>query len=177
MTKTHATREPLQLSRPVAIVLSIFVILGCDQVTKIVARKVLAANTTSDYMGGALRIQLAENTGAFLSIGAGMDEHWRLLAFTFAVAIFLAIATFALFRKKQMQPMMTAGLTLLIAGGLGNLIDRLVYGYVTDFLNVGIGSLRTGIFNVADMAIMLGVGLLFFAGDGEGKKPHARKAK
>ena len=73
--------------------------------------------------------------------------------------------------------MMTAGLTLLIAGGLGNLIDRLVYGYVTDFLNVGIGSLRTGIFNVADMAIMLGVGLLFFAGDGEGKKPHARKAK
>ena len=169
MTKTHATREPLQLSRPVAIVLSIFVILGCDQVTKIVARKVLAANTTSDYMGGALRIQLAENTGAFLSIGAGMDEHWRLLAFTFAVAI--------LFRKKQMQPMMTAGLTLLIAGGLGNLIDRLVYGYVTDFLNVGIGSLRTGIFNVADMAIMLGVGLLFFAGDGEGKKPHARKAK
>ena len=177
MTKTHATREPLQLSRPVAIVLSIFVILGCDQVTKIVARKVLAANTTRDYMGGPLRIHFAENTGADLSIVAGRDEYWRLVALTFAVAIFLAIATFALFRKKQMQPMMTAGLTLLIAGGLGNLIDRLVYGYVTDFLNVGIGSLRTGIFNVADMAIMLGVGLLFFAGDGEGKKPHARKAK
>jgi signal peptidase II len=47
---------------------------------------------------------------------------------------------------------------LIVGGGVSNLIDRLRYGgYVVDFLNVGIGSLRTGIFNVADMAIMAGV--------------------
>lgn len=158
-------RKLLQQPRPLVIVLLILGILGCDQITKIVAREALADRSVRDYLGGALRIQLAENTGAFLSIGAGMDEHLRLMAFTIAVAVFLVIATVVLFRKKHMDRRMTFGLTLLIAGGIGNLIDRLVYGYVTDFLNVGIGSLRTGIFNVADMAIMLGVGLLFFASD------------
>jgi signal peptidase II len=54
-------------------------------------------------------------------------------------------------------------LGLLLAGGVGNLIDRINQnGHVTDFLNVGIGPVRTGIFNVADMAIMAGAGLLFW---------------
>ena len=52
---------------------------------------------------------------------------------------------------------------LIIGGGLSNLIDRLVNnGAVIDFLNLGIGSLRTGIFNVADMAIMLGAVLMLW---------------
>jgi signal peptidase II len=54
------------------------------------------------------------------------------------------------------------GLTLLAAGGASNWADRVVHGRVIDFMNVGIGPLRTGIFNVADVAIMLGVALLLF---------------
>jgi signal peptidase II len=50
----------------------------------------------------------------------------------------------------------TLGLALFIAGGASNWIDRVVRGSVVDFLNVGIGSLRTGVFNVADVAIMIG---------------------
>jgi signal peptidase II len=57
-------------------------------------------------------------------------------------------------------------LTLIFSGGISNFYDRASNnGAVIDFLNVGIGSLRTGIFNVADMAIMLGVFLLLFAKD------------
>ena len=52
------------------------------------------------------------------------------------------------------------GLALVVAGGVSNLADRVAHGAVVDFLNVGLGSLRTGIFNVADMAIMTGVGLI-----------------
>jgi signal peptidase II len=52
------------------------------------------------------------------------------------------------------------GVALFVAGGASNLVDRIAYGMVIDFMNVGIGSLRTGIFNVADMAIMLGAGIL-----------------
>jgi len=55
------------------------------------------------------------------------------------------------------------GLTLFVAGGASNWMDRLVHGSVVDFLNVGIGPLRTGIFNVADVAIMLGVGISLLA--------------
>jgi signal peptidase II len=53
---------------------------------------------------------------------------------------------------------------LIVGGGVSNLIDRLRYGgYVVDFLNVGIGPVRTGIFNVADMAIMVGVVMWAFS--------------
>ena len=51
-----------------------------------------------------------------------------------------------------------------MAGGASNLADRIIYGMVIDFMNVGIGPLRTGIFNVADMAIMLGAGVLALEG-------------
>jgi signal peptidase II len=54
-------------------------------------------------------------------------------------------------------------LTLFFAGGASNLIDRIYRGSVIDFMNVGIGGLRTGIFNVADLAIMLGMALLIVA--------------
>ena len=153
------------LSRLPTIALILSATLASDQATKMVARRLLMNSPASEYLGGILRIQFAENTGAFLSLGAGMDEHSRFLMFTAAVGVFLVGATFVLLRKKQMDRWTTAGLTLLIAGGLGNLIDRLIYGHVTDFLNVGIGPVRTGIFNVADMAIVLGVILLFFAAD------------
>ncbi|MCK7471140.1 MAG: signal peptidase II [Desulfomicrobium escambiense] len=51
----------------------------------------------------------------------------------------------------------TVALSLIVGGGLSNLIDRIAYGgNVVDFLNIGLGSLRTGIFNIADVAIMVG---------------------
>ena len=57
-----------------------------------------------------------------------------------------------------------AGLLLFLAGGVSNLIDRVTLGRVIDFLNVGIGPLRTGIFNIADMAIIAGVVILIVEG-------------
>ena len=55
-----------------------------------------------------------------------------------------------------------AGLLLFVAGGISNLVDRIAMGSVIDFLNVGIGPIRTGIFNVADVAILAGIALLLF---------------
>jgi signal peptidase II len=56
------------------------------------------------------------------------------------------------------------GVCLVLAGGASNWVDRVVRGSVVDFLNVGVGPLRTGIFNVADVAIMVGVALLLVGG-------------
>jgi signal peptidase II len=107
-----------------------------------------------------LRLQLVENPGSFLSLGAALPEHLRFGLFTAAVAMLLIglvwIAFFA-----GVGPVRFVALALVAGGGISNLIDRLLYhGLVTDFLNVGIGSLRTGIFNVADMAILAGALLL-----------------
>ena len=52
------------------------------------------------------------------------------------------------------------GVALFVAGGTSNLLDRIAYGKVIDFMNVGLGPVRTGIFNVADMAIMLGAAIV-----------------
>jgi signal peptidase II len=58
----------------------------------------------------------------------------------------------------------TLGVTLFVAGGASNWIDRVARGSVVDFLNVGVGPVRTGVFNVADIAIMLGAGVVVLAG-------------
>ena len=62
--------------------------------------------------------------------------------------------------KLRLTSWPLVGLSLWWAGGASNLIDRVARGSVVDFLNVGIGALRTGIFNVADVAVMLGVCIL-----------------
>src|SRR5947199_5008520 len=63
--------------------------------------------------------------------------------------------------------------SLVVGGGLSNLLDRVAYGgYVVDFINLGIGSLRTGIFNAADVAITVGVLLVVFGGQWQ-RKPSA----
>lgn len=66
-----------------------------------------------------------------------------------------------LFVAKQMPPLSAAAWSLVLSGGIGNLLDRVLHdGRVIDFMNVGIGSLRTGIFNMADVCITIGVSLL-----------------
>jgi signal peptidase II len=65
--------------------------------------------------------------------------------------------------RWQMKGVALLGLTLFVAGGASNWIDRLIGGFVVDFLNVGVGPVRTGIFNVADVAIMAGAALMLLA--------------
>lgn len=133
--------------------------VGCDQISKVVARDSLRYTQPLSYLGDSIRLQFAQNPGAFLSFGAEWAHGLRFWIFTFAAALMVAAAALALIRKP-MTPLMTIALTLVVAGGVGNLIDRVAFGVVTDFLNIGIGHLRTGIFNVADMAIMAGGALL-----------------
>ena len=66
--------------------------------------------------------------------------------------------------RRQLPRSVLLGLALFWAGGASNLLDRLAFGKVVDFINVGVGPVRTGIFNVADIAIMLGVSILALAG-------------
>jgi signal peptidase II len=148
--------------------------VGCDQATKAIAKAYVPAQAPWSFLGDTIRLQLAHNTGAFLSLGASLPDRWRQGLLSAGVAcILLALLVYALV-TKSMRPRILSGLALVIAGGFSNLIDRLVYGgYVVDFLNLGIGPLRTGIFNVADVAITTGVLLLVFTRSDSG---HATPA-
>jgi signal peptidase II len=133
--------------------------IGCDRVTKQMATTFLADQPARSFLADSIRLEYAENTGGFLSLGEGLPPGARTALFTVAVGMVLLGVLAALLRLQR--PWWRAlALALLFAGGVSNWIDRVFRGSVVDFLNVGIGRLRTGIFNVADMAIMLGLALL-----------------
>lgn len=143
-------------------ILWILGLIGFDQATKFLAQAYIRDYPTRVYLGGIFRIEYAENSGAFLSLGAALSQETRFWIFVVAVGAFLVGAIWVLFREKSLDRTTAFSLSVIVGGGVGNLIDRIFrpnHG-VVDFLNLGIGQIRTGIFNVADMAIMLGVILL-----------------
>jgi signal peptidase II len=155
----------MNLKRSVMLFAVMFACIAGDQATKAMARALLTEGQLHSYLGDTLRLQLAYNTGAFLSLGATMPENLRSSLFSIGVAcVLLGLLVYALLAKNEPPPA-TLALALVLGGGTSNLIDRLLFdGHVTDFLNMGIGGLRTGIFNVADLAITGGVLFLLWLG-------------
>lgn len=148
--------------------------VGLDQFTKAIAVGQLNLGETHSYLGDTFRLQLAHNYGAFLSLGASLSEEWRQGLWSIGVAVVLAgMLGFAIFARLMDRPTLIA-LALIVSGGASNLYDRFAYGgYVIDFLNVGVGSLRTGIFNVADMGIMAGAFVMLWTALRGSKQPKA----
>lgn len=152
------------MKRALVIAAVLFGTIGCDQATKVIARDALSAGPSVSLFGGLVRLVYAQNPGAFLSLGAGMSDTARFWIFTALVAGVLAWAAWKLATDRAMGWLRTVAWTLVVAGGLGNLIDRLARGSVIDFMIVGAGPVHTGIFNVADVAIMAGLAILLFSG-------------
>jgi signal peptidase II len=135
--------------------------IGCDQWTKSLATQHLRQAPAMSFLGDMLRIQYAENPGAFLGAGSRLPASTRFAILVVVNAVFLSMIAGLLILKRPVARAQHFAVVLLLAGGIGNLIDRLFHnGLVIDFLNVGIGPVRTGIFNVADMAIMAGFAIL-----------------
>ncbi len=138
--------------------------VGCDQAAKVTAKHYLAVSPTS-YWSGLLRLQYVENPGAFLSAGSNMSDAGRFWIFTIFTGLGLAGLLLFVATARHLHAIQVVALSFIIGGGLGNLIDRVFnHGAVIDFLNLGVGGLRTGIFNAADVQILTGIGLLLLQG-------------
>lgn len=138
--------------------------VGCDRVTKAIATRELAeTHRRISYLQDTVVIQFAYNSGAFLGLGGKLPEAWRFWLLVVTNGAFLAVFVGLLVANWQMARAKFLACALILAGGIGNLIDRVTQdGLVSDFLNLGIGPLRTGIFNVADVAITAGFCILCF---------------
>jgi len=148
---------------------------GCDRMTKHYAAVSLAGRAEESFLDGTVRLEYAENPGAFLSLGESLPSPLRTAVFTVGTGLVLLATVVVAFRSRWSGPPL-AGLALVCAGGASNLLDRVARGRVIDFMNVGLGPVRTGIFNVADVAILAGVVLIVFTrvrGGGDVREPPA----
>jgi signal peptidase II len=112
------------------------------------------------------------NTGAAFSFlsDAGGWQRWFFAGLAFAISTVLVIW---LVRLQKHETLLAISLSLVLGGAVGNLIDRLIYGYVIDFLDVYYGTQHWPAFNIADSAITLGVALMLLESFGMGKAKEA----
>lgn len=152
-------------SRTLVLTLGVaFVIL--DQWVKLIA--LVALNNHSYVYGNQsvwLDLALSLNPGAFLSLGAGLAPWLKQLVFVVAVGVVCAWAMVWAWRHWQSAPVKASAAWFIAVGGLSNLIDRVIRdGHVVDYLVLNIGTLHTGVFNLADIAIMAGATVLVVDG-------------
>ncbi|HMI32045.1 MAG TPA: signal peptidase II [Candidatus Limnocylindrales bacterium] len=131
------------------------VVLALDQVTKVLASSRLIAGDPVPVLGQVVRLTLVHNTGAAFGLFPGSRLPFILIS---VLAIVVVLYLFA--RDAYRSFMNRVLLGCILGGALGNLVDRVRWGRVVDFIDVGFGALRWPVFNVADSAVTLGVILL-----------------
>src|SRR5262245_64094279 len=151
------------VSRALVLLVVIVATVGCDRVTKHLAATALAEQPGRFFLSGTVRLQYAENQGAFLGVGSDWPRPARIAVFSVGNTVLLICLGLVAVRLHWRGEALL-GFALFAAGAASNLADRIVRGSVIDFLNIGIGPVRTGIFNVADVAILIGAIVVALAG-------------
>jgi len=121
------------------------------------AQKMLAASTPVSLLNDTIRIEYTENSGAMLSLGAKLPSEVRFAFFVLFVGLTVCVTLVYAVKTRGLNLRQLISLALITSGGIGNFLDRLLNrGAAIDFMNIGIGPIRTGIFNLADVFIVTG---------------------
>ena len=136
--------------------------IGCDQISKNIVRRNVEPMEYIQILGDNFILTNVENTGAMLGFGQGFSPTLKLILLKGLPLIVLLILLARTLQKSNLNRWMVLAFAFVIGGGIGNLIDRIAYGSVTDFFQIKLGMFKTGIFNMADMSVTTGVLLLLF---------------
>jgi len=130
--------------------------IALDQITKSWAVNTLKDGSSIKIIGNFLRFTYAENRGAAFSIL--QNQRWFFIVVTVAMLIVLA---FIYFRTKNLNKLSKLSIAMIAGGAIGNFIDRLILGYVVDFIDVRFGNFYNfPIFNIADSFVVCGTILM-----------------
>lgn len=145
------------MKRYLLVIALLLLSVGLDRWTKLLAIEHLKDQPIRDVAGRFFQLVFVENTGAFLSFGAGFPDAIKLIVLTIMPSVLLgALLLYTLF-GTQLNTWQVIAFSLISGGGISNLFDRITEGKVVDFMIMGIGALRTGVFNTADVSIMIGL--------------------
>ncbi|QIP18038.1 signal peptidase II [Spirosoma aureum] len=149
--------------RILLIVFTVLVNIGCDQVSKKVVRAKISYGESIRLLDNHFTVTKVENTGAFLSLGESLPPFLKQLLLLILPLIAISLGFAYLLVKFKTPRLFVIGACFVIGGGIGNMIDRMAYGSVTDFLHISFGIFQTGIFNMADVSVMLGAGFILLS--------------
>jgi signal peptidase II len=136
--------------------LIITLIIILDRITKYAAKVFLFPDNNLDLINGYLSLTYLENRGA--AFGIFKNKKFLLIGVT---AIVIALLIYYLIKNRNMNKYLKIGLTLIIAGAIGNLIDRVMLGYVIDFIHFQVRNIFDWpVFNVADISVVCGSAIL-----------------
>ncbi len=135
-------------------ILSIVVVL-LDQVSKILTTHYMDLHDSKEVLGDFLRYTYIKNPGMAFGIQIGNKTLFTIFSIIASIIIFIY-----LLRTRGDKKYVKLSLSLILGGAIGNLTDRILYGSVVDFIDVGIGTLRWPVFNVADSAVTIGMFIL-----------------
>ena len=140
-------------TRLAVLVLLLGINYGADQYSKQWAREALAEDARYSYFNDLAHLQLAENHGAFLSAGSNLKGGWHLVFLKILPLLVLVGMIIYLLASNSFSTGQFISLACVLGGGLGNVLDRIQFGSVTDFMILSYGDIHTGIFNVADLSL------------------------
>lgn len=136
--------------------------VGCDQISKSIVRQRIDYGEQISVIGSFMTLTKVENTGAFLSLGDSLPRVLYKLLMIVLPLIVLIYALYYLLTSNDLTNLLIIGISLIIGGGLGNIIDRIMYNSVTDFLHFDFVVFQTGIVNMADISLTAGFFILFY---------------
>src|SRR5262249_21769407 len=136
-------------------------VLLVDQWTKGIITRAFDVHQSRTVIGGLFDLTYVRNTGAAFGLFASVDSSLKaILLNSIAVLVFVVVSAYAL-RSSHKSVRLQIGFALILGGAVGNLLDRVRFGYVVDFLDFFVPGQHGRAFNLADSAICMGVGRLF----------------
>jgi signal peptidase II len=148
----------VQRTHPAAWLWLSLAVIALDQATKFLATRFLELYERVEVLP-VLDFTLLHNTGAAFSLLAGASG-WQRWFFIGLACIVSAVLMVWIWRTPRGEKLLPLSLSLILGGALGNVIDRIVHGYVVDFIHAHWGAAYFPAFNIADSAITIGAGLL-----------------
>jgi len=150
-----------QIIRALIISAIVLINVGCDQVSKNIARKNISRQEVIQVVKSNFVLMKVENTGAAMSWGANLPPAIKIVLLQIFPSLVLIFLFIWILTNTKFSKIRIIGLCFIIGGGIGNIYDRILYGSVTDFMYMELGFLKTGIFNMADVSVSLGTILIF----------------